>query len=112
MKKLTLIICVALVAPIAFTSCVTPQTIHNVEVKSVLVVATGVDAGMKVAAQLLKDGFITKAQWDQIAAVHGRYQALLKLTVDAVNGNTSAPSPADLAALAAEVISIINSYRK
>ena len=112
MKKLTLIICLSLAVPVAFTSCATPQTVHNVEVKSVLVVATGVDAGMKVAAQLFKDGFITKLQWDQIAAVHGRYQSLLKLTVDAVKGNTSAPSPADLAALAAEVISIINSYRK
>lgn len=112
MKKLTLIICLALVAPIAFTSCATPQTVHNVEVKSILVVATGVDTAMKVAAQLVNDGFLTRTQWEQIAVVHGRYQALLKLTVDAVKGNTSAPSPADLAALAAEVISIINSYRK
>lgn len=111
MKKLLLILCLT-TTPILLMSCATSQTVHNVEVKSILVVATGVDEAMKVAAQLVKDGFLTRTQWDSIAAVHVKYQALLKLTVDAVKNNTNAPAPADLIALSTEVISMINSYRK
>lgn len=82
------------------------------EVKSLLVVGTSVDAAMKVAARLVKDGYLTGEQWGKIAVVHARYQQAFKLAVDAVKSDLSLSAPGDLVVLSTELISIIQSYQK
>lgn len=112
MKRLLLILCLAVASPLAPIACKTAPSERQVEVKSLLVVGTSVDAAMKVAAQLVKDVYITGEQWGKIAVAHARYQQAFKLAVDAVKSDLSLAAPADLVKLSTELIAIIQSYQK
>lgn len=112
MKKLLLLIILAVATPLAPLGCKTAPSERQVEVKSLLVVGTSVDAAMKVAAQLVKDGYLTGDQWGKIATAHARYQQAFKLAVDAVKSDLSMAAPADLVRLSTELIAIIQSYQK
>lgn len=95
------------------SGCGTSPAVHNVEQRTLLAVGTSVDLGMKVAAQLVKDGFITRTQYEAtIAPAFNKYIAAFSFAVEAVKNNTSAPAPDDVIALSADLLRIINSYRQ
>lgn len=111
MKKLILILYLALACPLAPIGCNSSPSSRNTEVQTLLVVGNSVDLAMKAAAQAFKDGYLTGEQWGKIAVAYARYQQAFKLAVDTVKSDLSLAAPADIIQLSTELLTIIQSYR-
>lgn len=111
MRLLFSLLCLALVTP-AFTGCQTAPSARTAEVTTLKILGASVDASMKVAAQLLKDGKITWAQWDDIATFHDqKFQPAYNLAVAAVRSDLSSAASPDLMALFGSLQGIIAAYQ-
>lgn len=104
-----LIACTALVAtPVLTTSCTSAPSSRVTEVKTLKTVAVSVDAAMKVAAQLYKDGKITAGQWLKIADFHDNtFQPAFKLAVSSVQADLSSVASPDILGLAAQLADLV-----
>lgn len=111
MNKLLLALCLTLACPLAPVACNSTPSARVTEYQTLKTVGLAVDASMKVAAQLVADGKITRTQWEQIAAVHARFQQGFKLALSAVQSDLTLASP-DLIRLAGEVMAVVTSYQK
>lgn len=92
--------------------CATAPSSRVAEVKTLQVVGASVDTAMKLAAQLYHDGKMGAAQWDQVAAIHGKFRPAYNLAVAAVQADLSSPASPDLAALAAQLVALVATFSK
>lgn len=112
MKKLLFSLVLLFALPALHTGCTTAPTQRGQTVMTLKIVGASVDASMKIAVQLLHDGHITAAQWNQIAAIHDqKFLPAYNLAVAAVQANLDSVASPDLTALAAQLASIIASYQ-
>lgn len=110
MKRITLILCLALASPLAPIACKTPPSERVQAVTTLKAIGLSVDAAMKVAAQMLKDGKIDGSQWGKIANAHAKFQDAFRLAVKAVGSDLALASP-DLLSLGGDLLAIVASYQ-
>ena len=109
MKQLFLAL-VLVCAPLAFTGstgcgCTTSQ--QAAAYKTLNIVATSVDAGMKAFADAVVANKVGAATQEKVRTAHGRYQKALGAAVVAAHFDTSAPAPEDVKKLASELLALI-----
>ncbi len=108
-----LILALALaVFPVVFTGpgCTTSQ--QAVAYKTLNIVATSVDAGMRAFADAVVAGKVLPATQAKVRDLHGRYSVSLQAAVLAAHFDTSAPAPDKLKALASELLTLISEALK
>lgn len=98
--------------PIAAVGCKSAPSERVSEVRTLKGVGAAVSAGMRVSAQLLKDGKITRSQWDMIAKLHDtKIQPTFNLAVAAVQADLSRHASAELMALVGQFLALIESFK-
>lgn len=85
--------------------CTTSQ--KTVAYKTLNIVATSVDAGMKAFTDAVVAGKIPQATQDKVKELHGRYQKALQAAIAAARFDTSQVAPESLQALAGELLTLI-----
>jgi len=122
MKRTILFLCLMLTLMLP-TACVGPNESSPSRVKvtvlTLKVVGASVDSSMRLAAQLLRDGKITRAQWDAIAQIHDQeFQPAFRAAVGATQRViSSSPDPLDLLAdpaiteIAGRIAALITRYQ-
>lgn len=85
--------------------CTTSQ--QAVAYKSLYILASSVDAGMKAFADAVVTGKVPQATQDKAKDLHGRYAKAMQAAVLAAHFDTSAPAPENLKALASELLALI-----
>ena len=111
MKKLLLAVCLfAAPLPLLFTSCAAPST-RVQEVKTLKAVGLAVDGTMRLAAQMVHNGTISAATWQQIAKIHDeQFQPAFNAAVSAVQMNLDSFASPDIVALAAQISAVLAPY--
>lgn len=101
---LALILCFAPVATVPLvTSCATSQTAY----KTLAILATSVDTGMKAFAGAVSQNKVSVATQDKVRDAHGRYQKALQAAIAAARFDTSVAAPANVQNLANEVLNLV-----
>lgn len=107
MNKLLLLLCLAVVTPMATTSCSTAPTERVQAVMTLKALGAARDTAMQVAGQLWRDGRIDDAQRDKIIAFHdAKFQPAYNLAVAGVQADLTVASP-DLVNLFAQLQALI-----
>ncbi len=113
MKTLLLALLLAC-APLAFvagtTGCTTSQ--KAVAYKSLMVVASSVDAAMRAFADAVVAGKVGAATQAEVRDLHGRYSKAMQAAVAAARFDTASPTPDTVQALASQLLSLITSVVK
>ncbi len=111
MKKfLTLLLVgvLAVSAPAFLTSCSTAPAGRVEAFKTLSVVGSTAKSGMDAATQLLKQGSITVAQWQQVATFYDtKFQPAFALAVSAANSDLSSPASTDITNLAIQFVALV-----
>ncbi len=94
MKKLLLILCLAVATPLAVTSCNIAPTERTQAVMTLKVLGISRDTAMQTAGMLWRDGKIDDAKRDQIIAAHDKFQEAYRLAVKNVQADLTLASPA------------------
>lgn len=112
MRKFTVLILSALLcwSPIVFIAgcsggCATTQ--RAFAYKTLNIVATSVDAGMKAFADAVVAGKVTADVQAKVKDLHGRYQKALQGAIVAARFDMSQPTPENVQALATELLNVI-----
>jgi hypothetical protein len=93
------------------TGCSTAPSERVNQVTTLKIVGASADASMKLAAQLLKDGKISREQWQKAADFFDfRFQPAYGLAVTAVQANLDSVASPDLVNLSTQLASLIASY--
>ena len=110
MKKLFLILALAFATPLALvqTGCSTAPSTRTTEVTTLKIVGGTAKTGMDAATQLLKQGTITVAQWQHVAAFYdNQFQPTFALAVAAAQSDLSSVASPDLIALAGQFATLV-----
>lgn len=111
MKRLCLILALAIACPLAPIGCNSSPSSRVQQVQTLKGVGASVDTAMKVAARLLKDGKITREQWDKLAAFHdNKFQPAYKFAVSLVRSDLSSVASPDILSLLSELLAIVDSF--
>lgn len=112
MKKLLLIICLAVAVPLAGPiGCSTPPSGRVVQVQTLLAVGHTAEAAVSSSAQLYASGLITAKQARDIADLYNdKFQPAYRVAVNAVNSNLESIASPELAGLAAQLAAIVAQY--
>lgn len=90
------------------TGCQTGSTAQAVEVTTLKVLHTSVDAAMATGAQALKDGKITVAQWQTVATFYDQtFQPAFNVAVAGANSNINSVASPDLVAMGAKIGALV-----
>lgn len=112
MKKLILVLALALVAPV-FHGCSSAPSERVQTVTTLKVIGASVDSLMQTAAKMYKSGEITQEQWNKVATVHDeQFLPAYNLAVTAARADLSSLASPDLVNLANQLSSIILSLQK
>lgn len=113
MKKILLILCLALTVPAMTlsTGCTTQPSARTSTVQTLGIVGASADGSMKLLAQLRHDGKLTAAQWDEIAAIHAQYRTAYNLAVVAVQGDFTSIASDGLTTLVAQLAALAVKYQ-
>lgn len=107
MKKLLLILCLAVATPLAVTSCSTAPSERTQAVMTLKLLGSSRDTAMQVAGQLWRDGKIDDVRRDKIIAYHDNvFQPAYRLAVQGVQADLTLASP-DLLKLFGELQALI-----
>ena len=87
------------------SGCTTSQ--KSATYKTLNIIATSVDAGMKAFADAVVAGKVPQATQDKVKALHGSYTKSMQAAVLAAHFDTSKIAPDDLKALASELLKLI-----
>lgn len=110
---LSLWIGLAAVGFIGFSGCQGCSTSQQaVAYKTLNIVATSVDAGMKAFADAVVAGKVPQATQDKVRDLHGRYGKALQAAIVAARFDTSHVAPEDLQKLASELLGLITEVVK
>lgn len=89
--------------------CSTPPSARVVEVQSLKAVGESAEAAVALSAHLYASGTITAAQARQVVAFYdGQFQPAFRLAATAARADLSQPASADLAALASQLVALVN----
>lgn len=89
--------------------CKTAPTERVAAVQTLKGIGAARDAAMATAAGLLRDGRITKAQWDHIALLHdAKFLPAYRLAIAAAKADLSSVASTDLQALFQELFTAIS----
>jgi len=112
MKRLLLAFLLVAAVPTIPTGCSTAPTQRGQTVTTLKIVGASVDTSMKIAVQLYRDGKISPAVWNQVAAIHDqKFQPAYNLAVAAVQANLDSVASPDLVGLAAQLAQIVAMYQ-
>jgi hypothetical protein len=107
MKALLLALLLA-VTPIAFTGCQQTAATQTATYKTLATVGQTAQAGIDTAAQLLKAGKITVAQYQGVAAFYDtKFQPVFRLAVVAAQSDLSSVASPDVLELAAQLALLV-----
>lgn len=103
---------VTLPSVVIFTGCMN-QSAATVTYKTLDTLGAGVDAAMKTAALLKVNGKITSAQWQTVADAHAMFLVAYNAAIDAAAvALDKASVPANVQALATDVLNIVASFQR
>lgn len=95
------------------TGCSSPPSERVVAVNSLQAVGLTAKSAMDASTQLLKQGSITVAQWEKVAAAYdNRFQPAFTVAVVAARSDLSTIASPDLVALALEITNLVTSFQK
>lgn len=110
MKKLLILLALAVATPVAFTSCSTPPDQRTATVQTLRAVGESAKTAMDAATSLLKSNQITLTQWMKVADLYDHdFQPAYRVAVAAVQSNLDSLASPDVANLAGQVISLVAS---
>lgn len=115
MKRLflSLLLLVSLAGLPLAPGCATAPSQRVATVQSLKAIAYTVKAAMRTAAQLHNSGRLSAADWERVATVYDRrYLPAFQLAVQAAQSDLSRPASPELAALAAELASLVATYSR
>lgn len=113
MKKLALILCLALAVPVLQTGCGSPPSARVVQVQTLKAVGQTAEAAVALSAQLYAAGKITPDQAYQVKALYDtKFQPAFRIAVNAVNANLDSFASPDLIALAQQISDLVVSLQK
>ena len=90
--------------------CTTSQ--QAVAYKTLNIVATSVDAGMKAFADAVVAGKVSQPVQDKVREIHGRYSKAMQAAIVSARFDTSQVAPEDLIKLADELRNLITEATK
>lgn len=112
MKKLLILVLLAVALPVAQTGCSTPPSARVVQVQSLKAVGQTAEAAVVLAAQLYQAKTITAQQANAVNVFYDtRFQPAFRLAVAAVNANLDSVASPDLVGLAQQLSSLVASYQ-
>lgn len=110
---LILALACAAALPLAHTGCSTPPAARTQAATSLKITGLTAKAAIDAAALLLREGQITRGQWDRIAAFYDlRFQPAFNLAVATARADLSGPASPDLAALLTEFTALIAAQKE
>ncbi len=112
MKKLLLIVGLAFstVVPLTQTACTGPQQVRTYQ--TLKITGEGAKATIDSAADLLAQGQITVPQFEKLQDMYdNKFQVAYSAAVSAL-GSSAAGAPPDVIKLAADLASLLETYRK
>lgn len=80
--------------------------------KALYITATSVDAGMKAFADAVVAGKVPDATQAKVRDLHTRYSKAMQAAIAAAQFDTSQPTPANVTALATELLMLITEATK
>jgi hypothetical protein len=115
-RRLALVLSLALAASIpvcSFTGCITKPAAQAIEVRTLLAVGQSAEAAVGLSAQLYRDGKITAAQArDVIDFFDNKFQPVFRLAAATAKADLSTLASPDLAALATQLVNLVNQLSK
>lgn len=111
MRKLILVLSLALCAPVIPTGCQTAPASRTQAVTTLLIVGQTAKTAIDASATLLGKGQITLAQWNQIASIYDtKFQPAYAIAVQAAQSDLSSIASPDLVTLAGEIAGLAASF--
>jgi hypothetical protein len=108
-----LVAVLAAVLVTAFVGCEGCTTSQKaVAYKSLNIVATSVDAGMKAFADAVVAGKVPQLTQDKVRDLHGRYGKAMQAAIAAARFDTSQPTPQSVTLLASDLLTTITEVVK
>lgn len=112
MKRLLLIIGLAVISPLAPIACKTPPSERVVQVQTLKAVGHTAESAVASTAQLYAAHLITAQQALRVNAIYdNQFQPAYRIAVNAVNANLDSVASPELAGLAAQLAAIVASYQ-
>lgn len=112
MRKLILILCLAIATPLAVTSCQSSSQ-QVIAVQTLKAVGQAAEIAVETSARLYGSRAITAEQARKVNDLYNlKFQPAYRLSVAAVQGNLETLAPEDLAKLASELVSLVRSFQK
>ena len=112
MKKLILLVCLAVSIPVIQTGCPTPPSSRVVQVQTLKAVGQTAEAAVALSAQLYQAGTITPAQAYQVNQLYDlKFQPAFKVAVFSVNSNLDSLASPDLIAIAQQISNLVASFQ-
>lgn len=112
MKKLLLILALAVATPLVQTGCGTSPSSRVVQVQTLKAVGQSADAAVALSAQLYHDGKITAAQANQVRDLYDlKFQPAYRVAVNAVQANLDSIASPDLLALTQQLSTLVASFQ-
>lgn len=113
MKKLLLLVGLALAVPVFQTACTTAPSARVVQVQTLKAVGESAEASVTLSAQLYRDGHITAAQARQVLDFYNlKFQPSFRVAVAAVNSDLSSIASPDVISLAQQLAALVTSFQK
>lgn len=105
--------CLAALLVVTFVGCEGCTTSQKATAyKSLAIVASSVDAGMRAFADAVVQGKVPSETQAKVRDLHGRYQKALQAAILVAHFDTGKAAPADVTALATELLTLITAVTK
>jgi hypothetical protein len=112
MKKIALILALALAVPLAPVGCSTPPNERVAAVQTLKSVGQTAEAAVTLSAQLYRDGKITAAQARQVMDLYdGKFTPAFRFAVSAARSDLSAIASPDVMNLATQLSTLVASFK-
>lgn len=113
MKKLLVLLALAMALPVLPTGCSTPPSERVAAVQTLKAVGHTAEAAVATSAQLYGSKVITPQQARAVMDLYNlRFQPAFRTAVSAVNANLDSFASEELVTLAAQLATLVASYQK
>lgn len=108
MKRLILLLILAVATPLLPTACKTPPSERVVVVQTLISVGQTAEASVALSAQLYRDGEITAAQAREVIDFYNqKFQPAFRVAVDAAGSDLSRLASPDVLALGNQLFALV-----
>lgn len=109
MKRILVALLLAALPVAGPVGCSTPPSVRVVEVQSLKAVGEAAEAAVALSAHLYASGTVTATQARAVIDFYdGKFQPAFRLAATAARADLSQPASADLAALASQLVALVN----